>query len=242
MSNIENLFYFSVCSNIICCICNWIFFYITLFFYEFGLTYCYCWTARWRADTQFPLLESFWDNKHRTRLIAEQAMVSVVDWFYVFYWFHYYVVVHGANIYVLLLCSTTFAPAQDLHAQPLDVWRAVRAVHMSCGVPAAFSACQPRSADDGQPLIGITHGPLVSRDPHVLPSVWRDHDDTTGRCHDSWSSHWWHSCLWAGVSCRVEGLCRIGYWPSTLWHPTPKQGWSVQSRIHMRCQHRSIDA
>jgi hypothetical protein len=27
-----------------------------------------------------------------------------------------------------------------------------------------------------------------------------------------------------------------------LWHPTPKQGWSVQSMIHTRCQHRSIDA
>jgi hypothetical protein len=27
-----------------------------------------------------------------------------------------------------------------------------------------------------------------------------------------------------------------------LWHPTPKQGWSVLARIHTRCQHRSIDA
>jgi hypothetical protein len=26
---------------------------------------------------QFPLLESYWDNKHRARLIAEQGAVSV---------------------------------------------------------------------------------------------------------------------------------------------------------------------
>jgi hypothetical protein len=34
---------------------------------------------------QFPLLDSFWNNKHRTRLIAEEGMVNVDDWFYVFY-------------------------------------------------------------------------------------------------------------------------------------------------------------
>jgi hypothetical protein len=38
-SNIEKLFNLLVCNNIICCTCN--FFYITLFFNEFGLTYCY---------------------------------------------------------------------------------------------------------------------------------------------------------------------------------------------------------
>jgi hypothetical protein len=27
-----------------------------------------------------------------------------------------------------------------------------------------------------------------------------------------------------------------------MWHPTPKQGWSVLTKIHTRCQHRSIDA
>jgi hypothetical protein len=34
---------------------------------------------------QFPLLESYWDNKHRTHLIMEQGAVSVHVWFYVFY-------------------------------------------------------------------------------------------------------------------------------------------------------------
>jgi hypothetical protein len=34
---------------------------------------------------QFPLLESFWDNKHRACLITEEGAVSVDDWFYVFY-------------------------------------------------------------------------------------------------------------------------------------------------------------
>jgi hypothetical protein len=58
---------------------------------------------------QSPLLESFWDNKHRARLIMEEGRVSVDDCFYVFYLFHYYVVAHGANIFVLLLCSTAFA-------------------------------------------------------------------------------------------------------------------------------------
>jgi hypothetical protein len=29
---------------------------------------------------------------------------------------------------------------------------------------------------------------------------------------------------------------------SHMWHPTPKQGWSVLNMIHTRCQHRSIDA
>jgi hypothetical protein len=34
---------------------------------------------------QFPLLESFWDNKHRARLITKEGAASVDDWFYVFY-------------------------------------------------------------------------------------------------------------------------------------------------------------
>jgi hypothetical protein len=34
---------------------------------------------------QFPLLESFWDNKHRARLIAKEGWVSVDDCLYVFY-------------------------------------------------------------------------------------------------------------------------------------------------------------
>jgi hypothetical protein len=33
---------------------------------------------------QYPLLESFWDNKHRARVIAEDRWVSVDDYFCVF--------------------------------------------------------------------------------------------------------------------------------------------------------------
>jgi hypothetical protein len=41
-SNIEKLFNLLVCSNIACCTCKINFFYIPLFFYEFGLIYCFC--------------------------------------------------------------------------------------------------------------------------------------------------------------------------------------------------------
>jgi hypothetical protein len=85
---------------------------------------------------QFPQLETFWDNKHRARLIAKEGQVSVDDCFYVSYLFRHYVVAHGANIFVLLLCSTAFAPAQDPHAHPPDMGRAVHVVHMACRVPA----------------------------------------------------------------------------------------------------------
>jgi hypothetical protein len=34
---------------------------------------------------QFSLLESFWNNKHQTRLIMKERRVSVNDCFYVFY-------------------------------------------------------------------------------------------------------------------------------------------------------------
>jgi hypothetical protein len=42
MSNIKKLFNLLVCSNIICYTCKINFLYIPLFFYEFGITYCYC--------------------------------------------------------------------------------------------------------------------------------------------------------------------------------------------------------
>jgi hypothetical protein len=43
MSNIEKLFNLLVCSNSnIICTCKINFLYILLFFYKFGLTYCYC--------------------------------------------------------------------------------------------------------------------------------------------------------------------------------------------------------
>jgi hypothetical protein len=34
---------------------------------------------------QFPLFGSFWDNKHRAHLIAEEGRVSVDDCLYAFY-------------------------------------------------------------------------------------------------------------------------------------------------------------
>jgi hypothetical protein len=67
-------------------------------------------------NPQFPLLESFWNNKHRAHLIAEEGWVSVDDCFYVFYLFRHYFVMHGANIFVILLCSIVFAVAQYPHA------------------------------------------------------------------------------------------------------------------------------
>jgi hypothetical protein len=126
-------------------------------------------------------------------------------------------VAHGTNIFVLLLCSTAFEAAQDPHAQPPpNVGRAVRVDHMLCGVSAACSAHQPRAAADGCCHVDGTCGPVASGDPHVPPSVWRDHGDVAGHRHDSLSSHRRYSCLWDGVSCRVEGLRRIGDWTSTF--------------------------
>jgi hypothetical protein len=42
-------------------------------------------------------------------------------------------------------------------------------------------------------------------------------------------------------SCSKSNLLPTCSWHA-LWHPTPKQGWSVLTRIRTRCQHRSIDA
>jgi hypothetical protein len=66
---------------------------------------------------------------------------------------------------------TTFEAAQDLHGQPLALGRVVRAVHMSCGVPATCSAHQPQSAADGCRRIDDTRGLVAFGDPHVPPSV-----------------------------------------------------------------------
>jgi hypothetical protein len=57
---------------------------------------------------------------------------------------------HGANIFLLLLCSTASEAADDPHAQPPRVGRAVRAIHTLCGVPPACSAHQSRSATNGR--------------------------------------------------------------------------------------------
>jgi hypothetical protein len=144
---------------------------------------------------QFPLLESFWDNKHRARLITEEERVSVDDCFYVFYLFRHYVVAHGANIFVLLLCSTTFAAAQDPHAQTPNMGRVVRVVHTVCEVPIACSATHRRSNGDGLHRVDDTCGPVASGDTYVPPSMWGDHGDVARRRHDPWSSHRQHAGL-----------------------------------------------
>jgi hypothetical protein len=136
---------------------------------------------------QFPLLGSFWDNKHRACHITKEGRVSVDDCFYVFYLFHHYLVTHGANIFVLLLCSTTFVAAQDPHAQPPDVGRVVRVIHTTCGVPVACSTTHRWSADDGLCCVDDTYGPVVSGGHHVPPSMWENHSDAAGRRHDPWS-------------------------------------------------------
>jgi hypothetical protein len=65
---------------------------------------------------QFPFLESFWDNKHRTRLIVEEGQVSVDDFFYVFYLFRHYVVAHG--LIFLYYCARFLPLAQLLIGGP----------------------------------------------------------------------------------------------------------------------------
>jgi hypothetical protein len=147
----------------------------------------------------------------------------------------------GLILFSLSLCLMTFEASQDPHAQPLALGRAVRAVHTSCRVLAAGSARQPRFAIDGRRRIDDTHGPVVSRDPHVPPSIWRDHGDAAGRRHDPWSSHRRHSCVWDGVFCRVEGLHRTGCWPSTPRRPRGSEGQEVDERAfsvaHNSLQH-----
>jgi hypothetical protein len=93
-------------------------------------------------------------------------------------------VAHGTSIFVLLLCLTAFETAQDPHAQPSNMGRAVHIVHTSCGVLAACLAHQPRSAADGRRHVDGTRGPVASGDPHVPPFIWRDHGDDAGHRHD----------------------------------------------------------
>jgi hypothetical protein len=188
---------------------------------------------------QLSLLESFWDNKHRSRLIVEEGWVSVDDCFYVFYLFCHYVVAHGANIFLLLLCSRTFAAAQDPLAQPPDMGRAVHTVHTACGVPIACSATHRRSANDGLHHIDGTCVSMVSEDPHVPPSVWGDHGDAVGHRHDPWSSHRRHAGLWDDVSRRVEGLRWGGYRPTTPRRSRRPEGQEDDGRS-LRVAHCSL--
>jgi hypothetical protein len=106
-------------------------------------------------------------------------------------------------------------PAQDPHAQPPDMGRAVHAIHTPCGVPAACSPHHRWSADDGLHRVDDTCGPVASGDPHIPPSVCGDHSGTAGHRHDPWSSHRRHVNFWDDVSKRVEGLRRGCYRPST---------------------------
>jgi hypothetical protein len=56
-----------------------------------------------------------------------------------------------------------------------------------------------------------------------------------GMSCDHFHKTWIHFC---NVCSAVHTVLNV--W--ALWHPIPKQGWSVLTRIHTRCQHRSIDA
>jgi hypothetical protein len=93
--------------------------------------------------------------------------------------------------------------------------RAVHTVHTACRVSTACSYCVRSSADDGLRRVDNTCRPVVSGDPHVPPSVWGDHSDAAGRCHDPRSSHRQRTGFWDGVSSRVEGLRRGCYQPTT---------------------------
>jgi hypothetical protein len=120
-----------------------------------------------------------------------------------------------ANIFISLLCYTSTLAAQDPYAQPPIVGRAVCDVHAACRVPAACSYRVRPSTDDGLHRIDGTCRPVVSGDPHVPPSVWRDHGDAAGRRHDPQSSHRRCAGFWDSVSNRVEGLHRGYYRPAT---------------------------
>jgi hypothetical protein len=142
----------------------------------------------------------------------------------IFYWFGYYVVAHGTNIFYYYFVPQRLQHLRIHTHSPPDVGRAVWAVHTLCGVPTACSARHhPRPADDALHHIDITCEPVASGDTHVPPFVWWDYNDATGRHHDPWSSHWWHSCLWDGVFRRVEGLRRRGYRHSTPNIPTDQK-------------------
>jgi hypothetical protein len=189
---------------------------------------------------QFPLLESFCHSKHPARLIAEEGAVTVDNWFYLFYWFLYYVVAHGANIFVLLLCSIAFAATQDMPAQPPNLGWLVGAVHTSCRVPAACSALYPRSAADGLHRVDDTCGPMVSRDPHIPPFVWQDHGDTVGRRHDRWSSHRRNSYLWAGVPGGGTPSERLSAFAPFPWRPRGSEG-QENDEHSLRVAHSSLE-
>jgi hypothetical protein len=94
--------------------------------------------------------------------------VAIITFMYFTGFFHY-LVVYGANIFVLLLYFIAFAAAQNPYAQSPDVGRAVRAIHTACGVSAACSARHQRSIDDGLRRVDGTCGPVASEDSHVLP-------------------------------------------------------------------------
>jgi hypothetical protein len=97
-------------------------------------------------------------------------------------------VIDGANIFLLLLCCRCCTRSGYTRTPP-DVGQAVHAIHTMCEVPTACSACHRWSAIDELHRVDDTCGPVAFGAPHVPPSVWRDHDDTSGRRHDPWSSH-----------------------------------------------------
>jgi hypothetical protein len=117
----------------------------------------------------------------------------------------------------------------------------IRDIHMTCRVPTACSPHHRRSADDGLRCVDSTYGPVASGDPHVPPSVWGDHSDVVGRCHDPWSSNRRHAGFWDGVSRRVEGLHRDCYQHATPQRSRRSEGQENDGRslqvAHSSLQH-----
>jgi hypothetical protein len=89
----------------------------------------------------------------------------------------------------------------------------------------------PMIYDDGICLVDSSCGPVMSGDPHIPPSMWRDHGDAARHHHDPWSSHRWHSGLWTGVSRQVEGL-RWGSYRHLTPPPPPTFPHTRRTRSH----------
>jgi hypothetical protein len=73
----------------------------------------------------------------------------------------------------------------------------------------------------GRPRTSVP--PHLHAAPHLRTARWEPADGTS-----------WRPWAGGGGAGRGNG--------AYVWHPTPKQGWSVLTRIHTRCQHQSIDA
>jgi hypothetical protein len=81
---------------------------------------------------QFPLLESFRDNKRRARLITEEGRVSVDDCLYVFYWFREYVLAGWDYYFCTIVVFHSDCPCS--RSAPTTPWRGMSGTHRSYDV------------------------------------------------------------------------------------------------------------